>query len=117
MTRYILGEAQIHQAIRDKVSDNRRAIVEEVRAAVEANPLVVVGMKQNPHCKRVRKALNAKGVRFEYLEYGSYVSDWRRRTALKMWTGWPTFPMVFHRGVLIGGADETEALLRSGEIA
>jgi glutaredoxin-related protein len=78
--------------------------------------VVVVGMKQNPHVKRVRKALTAQGVRFHYLEYGSYFSEWRRRNALKMWSGWPTFPMVFHQGVLVGGADETEALLRSGEI-
>ena len=28
-----------------------------------------------------------------------------------MWTGWPTFPMVFVKGTLIGGADELEALV------
>jgi glutaredoxin-related protein len=33
-----------------------------------------------------------------------------------MWTGWPTFPMVFVKGVLIGGGDETEALVASGEL-
>jgi monothiol glutaredoxin len=32
---------------------------------------------------------------FIYLEYGSYTKGWRRRLALKMWTGWPTFPMIF----------------------
>ena len=68
-------------------------------------------MAQNPHPKRVRKALKAKGVAHEYLEYGSYTSEWRRRTALKMWTGWPTFPMCFHKGVLVGGANELIALL------
>ena len=34
-----------------------------------------------------------------------------------MWTGWPTFPMVFIRGVLIGGASELQALVDSGELA
>ena len=41
---------------------------------------------------------------------------WRRRTALKMWTGWPTFPMVFVKGMLIGGADDLAKLIASGEL-
>jgi glutaredoxin-related protein len=40
----------------------------------------------------------------------------RRRNALKMWTGWPTFPLVFVKGVLIGGADDLERLIQSGEL-
>jgi monothiol glutaredoxin len=35
---------------------------------------------------------------------------------LKMWTGWPTFPMVFVKGVLVGGATDVEALIASGEL-
>ena len=53
---------------------------------------------------------------FKYLEYGSYLSEWRRRNALKMWTGWPTLPMVFVKGVLVGGADDVARLLASGEL-
>ena len=60
--------------------------------------------------------LDAAGMRFAYLEYGSYLSEWRRRSALKMWTGWPTFPMVFVKGTLIGVANELKALLASGEL-
>jgi monothiol glutaredoxin len=41
---------------------------------------------------------------------------WRPRSALKMWTGWPTFPMVFVKGVLVGGASELQALIDSGEL-
>ena len=33
-----------------------------------------------------------------------------------MWTGWPTFPMVFVKGVLIGGANDLERLIASGEL-
>ena len=40
----------------------------------------------------------------------------RRRLALKMWTGWPTFPMVFVKGVLIGGASDLAKLIESGEL-
>ena len=39
------------------------------------------------------------------------------RNALKMWTGWPTFPMVFVNGVLVGGAADLQRLIRSGEFA
>lgn len=49
------------------------------------------------------------------MEYGSYFKLWRQRNALKMWTGWPTFPMVFVNGTLIGGADDLKRLLASGE--
>jgi glutaredoxin-related protein len=55
-------------------------------------------------------------VPFTYVEHGSYLGKWKPRLALKMWTGWPTFPMVFVKGTLIGGANETEALLESGEL-
>jgi monothiol glutaredoxin len=77
---------------------------------------VIVGMKQNPFPKKARRGLDAAGVPHRYLEYGSYFGDWRRRNALKMWTGWPTFPMVFVKGVLIGGAAELERLIRNGEL-
>ena len=73
-------------------------------------------MAQNPFCRRVRRALTEAGQPFHYLEYGSYLSQWRPRSALKLWTGWPTYPMVFVRGVLIGGAHETQTLIASGEL-
>jgi monothiol glutaredoxin len=116
MPRNILDEAQIHPAIRDKVAGNRADIVREVQDAVSRHDVVVVGMAQNPHPKRARRLLDAHGVAYLYLEYGSYLRDWRRRTALKMWTGWPTFPMIFVRGVLIGGASDLERLIASGEL-
>ena len=116
MTRHILSEDRIHPSVRDKISANHRDIVEEVEAAIAAHDVVVVGMSQNPYPRRAKKALKAKGIDFKYLEYGSYLSTWRRRTALKMWTGWPTFPMVFVKGVLIGGAENLEKQLESGEL-
>ena len=116
MPRAILPEARIHPAIRDAIAKYHADIVGEVEAAVAANDVVVVGMKQNPVVKKARKALDAAAVRYAYLEYGSYFNVWRRRNALKMWTGWPTFPMVFVKGVLIGGADDLDALIANGEL-
>ena len=116
MSRPILAEERIHPAIRAAVADHNSAVIGEVQAAIAANAVVVVGMAQNPFPKRARRALDAAGIAFKYLEYGSYFGDWRRRLALKMWTGWPTLPMVFVKGTLVGGATDLEALIASGEL-
>ena len=116
MPRPILDEAHIHSAIRQEVANHHQSIVLEVQAAIAFDPVVVVGMGMNPMPKKARKALDAAGVVHKYLEYGNYFNNWRRRNALKMWTGWPTFPMVFVNGVLVGGADELIKLINSGEL-
>jgi glutaredoxin-related protein len=33
-----------------------------------------------------------------------------------MWTGWPTIPMVFVKGVLIGGSTDLQKLIDNGEL-
>ena len=116
MPRPVLDEAHIHPAIRDKVAQWQQPIVREVQAAVAQHPVVVVGMGWNPFPKKARKVLDAAGVRYHYLEYGNYLNRWRERNALKLWTGWPTFPMVFVKGTLVGGAQDLEKLVTSGEI-
>ena len=117
MPRSILDEAHIHPAIRETLANNHSDIVREVQAAIAENRVVVVGMRQNPMPKNARRLLGAKGIAYKYLEYGSYLSGWRRRNALKMWTGWPTLPMVFVKGVLVGGANDLARLADSGELA
>lgn len=116
MPRQTLAQDQIHPAVRDRVAGHHHAVVDEVRAAIAAHPVVIVGMRQNPHPWRARKRLAAAGINCHYLEYGSYFGGWRQRTALKMWSGWPMFPMIFVRGVLVGGADDLGKLIDSGEL-
>jgi monothiol glutaredoxin len=116
MPRPILDDTRIHPAIRERIVTLHADIVREVQAAADAHPVLVVGMAGNPFVRKVRKALDAAGVAHHDLDYGSYVGQWRRRNALKMWTGWPTFPMVFVRGQLVGGASDVERLLASGEL-
>jgi glutaredoxin-related protein len=117
MTRPLLPEDRVDPAIREAIASNHRDIIDEVERAVAGHDVVVVGMKQNPFPRRARKALTAAGIPFHYLEYGSYLNTWRRRTALKIWSGWPTFPMIFVKGVLIGGAENVQKLIDSGELA
>ena len=117
MSRSILDEAHIHPAIREKISNKHADIVNEVQSAIANHKVVVVGMKQNPFPRKARKALDALKVEYKYLEYGSYLSEWKRRGALKMWTGWETFPMIFVKGVLIGGFTDLQKLIDSKELA
>ena len=117
MTRPVLPQSQIHSAIRSKIADYQSPLVQEVQAAVAAHDVVVVGMAMNPFPKRARKLLDAAQQAYTYLEYGSYTSKWYERSALKMWTGWPTFQMVFVKGTLVGGADDLKRLIDSGELA
>ena len=116
MSRQILAENRIHPAVRDKIAGHNADIVKEVSDAAAANAVVVVGMRQNPMPKKARKLLDAERIAYTYLEYGSYLGGWRRRTALKMWTGWPTFPMIFVKGVFVGGAEDLARLQASGEL-
>ena len=116
MPRLILDETRMHPAVRERVANWHADVVHNVQAAATSNPVLVVGMAGNPHVRRARKALDAAAIAYHYLEFGSYFSGWRRRNALKMWTGWPTFPMVFVRGVLVGGCEDVEKLIHSGEL-
>ncbi|MCS6857450.1 MAG: glutaredoxin [Sandaracinaceae bacterium] len=113
--RFVLDESRVHPSVRAVIRNNHRDLVERAIKAINQYDVVVLGMAQNPFCRRARRILEAKGIPYEYIEEGSYLSKWRRRNALKMWTGWPTFPMVFVKGILIGGAEDLERLMASGE--
>ena len=116
MPRAHLAEAQIHPAVRDKVAGHHADVVRQVQAVIAMHPVVVVGMAGNPWPRKARKGLDAAGVAHHDLDFGSYFGDWRRRNALKMWTGWPTLPMIFVKGQLVGGATDLQALIDSGEL-
>lgn len=115
MPRAILDPSRIHPAISEAVAANHADIVREVEAAVAADDIVVVGMAMNPYPRRARKLLDGAGRTYRYLEYGSYLGGWRGRTALKMWCGWSTLPMIFVKGMLVGGAQDLARLMRNGE--
>ncbi len=116
MPRQILEESRMHPSIRNRITNLNADIVHNVQAAAASNAVLVVGMAGNPHCRKARQALDQTGVSHQYLEYGGYFSQWRRRNALKMWTGWPTFPMVFVKGMLVGGRQDLDRLIESGEL-
>lgn len=110
--RHLLPLSSIHRSIRTTIAGHHRDIVDEAIRAIDSHQVVVIGMGGNPFVSRARKLLDQKAIGHHYLGYGNYLSGWRRRNALKLWTGWPTFPMIFIRGVLIGGYQELRALAR-----
>lgn len=116
-TRLLLPEDRIAPEARTKMSTLFADTIREVEGAVRTHDVVVVGMAQNPHVRRAKRALDDAQIAYHSLSYGSYVSEWRRRLAIKCWSGWPTFPQVFVKGVLLGGADLTKAAIASGDLA
>jgi glutaredoxin len=111
-----LSPDKLSPAVAEAVASFHRGVVEEVAATVARDPVVVVGMAQNPFVKKARKLLDAEGVKFTYLEYGSYFSKWKERLAIKLWAGFPTFPMVFLDGTLMGGHSDLERLRAEGKL-
>jgi monothiol glutaredoxin len=115
-TRLPLADDHKTDQVREAQAKFGREILDEVQGAVERDAVVVVGMAQNPFVRRARRALQEAGLPFTYLEYGSYFGAWRQRLAIKMWSGWPTFPQVFVKGTLIGGNSETVKALADGSL-
>jgi monothiol glutaredoxin len=111
-----LEERSVAPAALSAIEGFHAEVVRHVDDTVRREAIVVVGMAQNPHVRNVRRAFDEAGVAHTYLEYGSYFSKWRERLAIKLWSGWPTFPQVFVRGVLIGGEDLTKAALADGSL-
>jgi glutaredoxin-related protein len=114
--RPLLERTRVAPEAARQMSSFHADVVRDVVRAVAESPVVVVGMAQNVHVKNVRKALQGAGIEFRYLEYGSYFSAWKKRLAIKLWSGWPTFPQVFVRGVLLGGEALTAAAIADGSL-
>ena len=117
MERPLLAADHVADTVKKQVANFHRGVVDEVAAAVAKHPVVVVGMAQNPVVKKARRILDEAKITYEYLEYGSYFSAWKPRLAIKLWAGFPTFPMVFIDGTLVGGAAELEKLRDAGTLA
>lgn len=110
--RNTLSETKISPQAQKAIAEFHQQIVAECITTVQNNEWVIIGMGQNPVVKKAREFLTEQGIAFQYLEYGNYFSQWRKRLAIKLWSGWPTFPQVFHKGVLVGGHSELVPYLK-----
>ncbi len=106
MQRKVLEHESMSQPALDKIYSFHSDVVEQVIEAVLQHKVVVVGMSVNPVVKKAKNLLHQKGMEYKYLEYGSYLVGWHKRLAIKLWSGWPTYPQIFIDGKLIGGFTE-----------
>lgn len=116
MERPVLANHHYSPAAASRIAAFHPDVIAKVQDAVQKEKVVVVGMAWNPFCKKACKNLEKAGIQHSYIEFGSYASAWKERLAIKMWSGWPTFPQVFVNGVLIGGNSDLEAALADGSL-
>ncbi len=96
-----------------------KTLNEQIADVIENEP-VALFMKGTPqmimcgNSQRALKALHEAGAPVTTVDI---LPDPRIRQELATLSGWPTIPQVFVKGELIGGADITEELLASGELA
>lgn len=117
VARVTFDPTRVHPAIAGQVGNYQAELIARVELLVQQHDVVIVGMSMNPFPGRARRLLDAQGIAYEYLELGSYLSQWRLRLGLKMWTGWPTFPMIFVKRTFIGGFRDLKRLVDSGELS
>lgn len=116
MSRPMLPDTKIAPLALKAIHNFHTDVVQHVANTVKKDAIVVVGMAQNPFVRKARRALDQANLQYTYIEYGSYFSAWHQRLAIKLWSGWPTFPQIFVKGQLIGGYTDLEAYLASGEL-
>ena len=96
-----------------------RTLREQIEDVIKDEP-VALFMKGTPEmvmCGNSYRALNALHAAGAPITTVDILPDPRIRQELSSVSGWPTIPQVFVRGELIGGADITEELLESGDLA
>jgi monothiol glutaredoxin len=114
--RPILPDARISPRAAAQMRAFHSDFLGEVQKTIADNDIVIVGMAQNPVVKRAKKLLDDAGLAYAYVGHGSYLSGYRRRLIIKLWSGWPFFPQIFVKGTLIGGADDLKAELDDGTV-
>jgi len=92
---------------------------DHLRNVIENEP-VVLFMKGTPQfvmCGNSDRALRALREAGAPVTAVDILPDPAIRAELSELSGWPTIPQVFVKGELVGGADITEELAGSGELA
>jgi glutaredoxin-related protein len=114
--RKVLPADRVASNLQNLIQKFHPSVVEKVEQEIQKNKVVVIGMRGNYFVKKAIKNLNQWNIPFQYLEFGSYFSQYNERVTLKMWTGFSTFPMIFINGVLIGGNSDLEAEKNQGNL-
>ncbi len=86
---------------------------------VKSNPIVVFmkGTPEFPMCGfsgRVVQIFNHLGQKITGV---NVLEDETLRSAIKVYSNWPTVPQVYIKGEFIGGSDITTEMAQTGELA
>ena len=95
-----------------ELSDTIRKVIEDEPVA-----LFMKGTPQFVMCGNSDRALRALRDAGAPVAAVNILPDPAIRRALQELSGWPTIPQVFVKGELVGGADITQELAESGELA
>jgi monothiol glutaredoxin len=90
-----------------------------IQEVISNEPVAVFikGTPQIPMCGNSHRALTALREAGAPVTAVDILPDPAIRQELQAISGWPTIPQVFVKGELIGGADITQELGESGELA
>ncbi len=92
---------------------------DQIQTVIDTEPVAIFikGTPERPACGNSQRALQALWNAGAPITAVDILPDPQIRTELMALSDWPTIPQVFVKGELIGGADITEELFASGELA
>jgi monothiol glutaredoxin len=93
-------------------------VVEKIKSELSSAPVVLFmkGTPDFPQCgfsAQTVQALRAVGAEFKHI---NIFEEPELREALKRYSNWPTYPQLYVNGELVGGADITIQMFKSGEL-
>ncbi|KAI9309636.1 thioredoxin-like protein [Cunninghamella echinulata] len=94
-----------------------KSLTTRLQELIEKQPVMVFikGTPQEPQCGFSRQIITILDDRHIKYGYFNILSDDDVRQGLKTHVDWPTFPMLFYKGELLGGLDIVKEMIQSGE--
>lgn len=92
---------------------------DQIKNVIDDEPVAIFikGTLERPACGNSMRALQALRSAGAPITVVDVLPDPLIRQELTALSDWPTIPQVFVKGELLGGADITEELLATGELA
>src|SRR4030081_3607221 len=92
--------------------------IERIKSQLSGAPVLLYmkGTPDFPQCgfsAATVRTLQALGAKFDYV---NIFEDAELREALKRYSNWPTYPQLYVKGELVGGADIVTEMYKSGEL-
>ncbi len=92
--------------------------IEKIKKQIESNKLIIYikGTPSNPMCGFSAKVINILNLLNLDYSYVDVIENNDIRQSLPLYSKWPTFPQVFYKQKLIGGADIITELYDKNEL-